>query len=99
MNRGLVGAGVVVVVLAAFMVGRNYPMPTPSPAPGAVETPAAPKFGGPGAVPGGGLSVDAQGTVSIPAFQQPLSSYMSDKAKEIYTQQILNPLVFTTDQG
>lgn len=95
MNRGLVGAGVVAVVLMAFMAGRNFPMPTP----GIPEKPAAPQYGGPGAVPGGGLSVNAQGTVSIPAFQQPLSSYMTDKAKEIYTRQILNPLKFTTDQG
>jgi acetyl esterase/lipase len=46
-----------------------------------------------------GVSIDKQGTVSVPAYQQPLSSYMTDKAKEIYTQEILNPAQVVTDQG
>lgn len=45
------------------------------------------------------VSVDQDGTVHIPAFSVPLSSYMSEKAKQVYTISIRNPEPVITDQG
>lgn len=45
------------------------------------------------------VTVDQDGTVHIPAFSVPLSSYMSDKAKEVYIESIRNPEPVIIDQG
>jgi len=45
------------------------------------------------------VSVSEDGTVHIPAYSVPLSSYMSEKAKEIYIDIIRNPPPVITDQG
>ena len=42
--------------------------------------------------PAGKVTVDKDGTVHVPAFDVPLSSYMSEEAKRAYIEQRLNPL-------
>ena len=37
------------------------------------------------------VSVDKDGTVHLPAFEVPLSSYMSEQAKQVYIDQALHP--------
>ena len=43
--------------------------------------------------------IDEDGTVHIPAFSVPLSTYMSEKAKDVYVQSIRNPEPVIIDQG
>jgi acetyl esterase/lipase len=47
----------------------------------------------------GKLVIDKDGTVHFPAFAMPLSNYMSEKAKQVYIEEILEPSKVITDQG
>ena len=46
-----------------------------------------------------GLAVDADGTVHIPAFAVPPSSYMSDTARQVYADAMRHPIQPIIDQG
>jgi acetyl esterase/lipase len=46
-----------------------------------------------------GLKVDADGTVHIPAYAVPPSSYMTDQAKAVYAEAMRHPIQPVTDQG
>ena len=84
MKRAFAEAALVVAVAAvAFAVGRAHPPGAPS-----ELSPVA-----------GKVVVDPDGTVNIPAFAVPLSSYMTDKAKEVYIDGITHPAQVVTDQG
>ena len=84
MKRAFAEAALVVAVAAvAFAVGRAHPPGAPS----ELSTVA------------GKVVVDPDGTVNIPAFAVPLSSYMTDKAKEVYIDGITHPAQVVTDQG